>query len=81
MGTSKPYFVSITDRNKYLSGIQAFLYIHTISIIKMAFRFQVAVAILTLVVGVVYASDPSPLQDFCVAVADAKAAGKISRCC
>lgn len=49
----------------------------------MAFRFHVAAAILTLLVAVVCASDPSPLQDFCVAVADAQASvfvnGKICK--
>lgn len=48
--------------------------------IKMAFRFQTAVAILSLIVGVVYASDPGQVQDFCVAVADANATGKFPEC-
>ncbi|CDP22064.1 unnamed protein product [Coffea canephora] len=39
----------------------------------MAFRFHIAAAILALVFTIVHASDPSPLQDFCVAVPDANA--------
>ena len=41
----------------------------------MAFRFHIAAAILALVFTIVHASDPSPLQDFCVAVPDANAGG------
>ncbi|XP_027062342.1 putative germin-like protein 2-1 [Coffea eugenioides] len=39
----------------------------------MAVRIHIAAAILALVFTVVHASDPSPLQDFCVAVPDANA--------
>lgn len=43
----------------------------------MAVRIHIAAAILALVFTVVHASDPSPLQDFCVAVPDANAGGKL----
>ncbi|KAG8379773.1 hypothetical protein BUALT_Bualt07G0124300 [Buddleja alternifolia] len=39
----------------------------------MAIRFVLTIAIVTLASSLAYASDPSPLQDFCVAVDDAKA--------
>nr|XP_027117526.1 germin-like protein subfamily 1 member 7 [Coffea arabica] len=49
----------------------------------MAFRFHIAAAILALAFTIVHASDPSPLQDFCVAVPDANNAvfvnGKICK--
>ncbi|KAG8383955.1 hypothetical protein BUALT_Bualt04G0067700 [Buddleja alternifolia] len=49
----------------------------------MAIRFVLTIAIVTLASSLAYASDPSPLQDFCVAVDDAKASvfvnGKICK--
>ncbi|PIN06152.1 hypothetical protein CDL12_21302 [Handroanthus impetiginosus] len=49
----------------------------------MAIRFLLAIAIVALASSLSYASDPSPLQDFCVAVNDSKAAvfvnGKICK--
>jgi len=49
----------------------------------MAFQFKIVATFLVLTLAAVYASDPSQLQDFCVAVADAKAAvfvnGKICK--
>ena len=37
--------------------------------------FTLTIAILALASSLAYASDPSPLQDFCVAINDPKAAG------
>ncbi|XP_059651029.1 germin-like protein 8-2 isoform X2 [Cornus florida] len=43
--------------------------------IKMSFHFLLATTILAFALSLVYASDPSPLQDFCVALDDPKSAG------
>lgn len=43
---------------------------------KMAAHFTVFVAIVVSAFAFAYAHDPSPLQDFCVAVNDSDAAGK-----
>ncbi|KAL3519300.1 hypothetical protein ACH5RR_017449, partial [Cinchona calisaya] len=40
---------------------------------NMAVGFHITAAILMLAFAIVYASDPSPLQDFCVAIGDADA--------
>ncbi|KAL3517861.1 hypothetical protein ACH5RR_020451 [Cinchona calisaya] len=49
----------------------------------MAVGFHITAAILMLAFAIVHASDPSPLQDFCVAIADADASvfvnGKICK--
>ncbi|KAG8383960.1 hypothetical protein BUALT_Bualt04G0068200 [Buddleja alternifolia] len=49
----------------------------------MAIHFVLTIAIVTLAFSLAYASDPSPLQDFCIAVDDAKASvlvnGKICK--
>ena len=37
--------------------------------------FTITIAVLAMVSSLANASDPSPLQDFCVAVNDSKAAG------
>ncbi|XP_059651028.1 putative germin-like protein 2-1 isoform X1 [Cornus florida] len=42
--------------------------------IKMSFHFLLATTILAFALSLVYASDPSPLQDFCVALDDPKSA-------
>jgi hypothetical protein len=42
----------------------------------MASRFLITIILVALFSSSAYAHDPSPLQDFCVAVNDPKAAGK-----
>ena len=41
----------------------------------MANHFLATIALVALASSFAYASDPSPLQDFCVAINDPKAAG------
>ncbi|KAL3519296.1 hypothetical protein ACH5RR_017445 [Cinchona calisaya] len=43
----------------------------------MAVGFHITAAILMLAFAIVYASDPSPLQDFCVAIGDADAEANV----
>jgi hypothetical protein len=46
------------------------------AIARMAARFLVTVILVALAFSSSYAHDPSPLQDFCVAINDPKDAGK-----